>query len=102
MSSNTRAEVNAGTLCGSRFVTSPARARISVPPFFGPLALADGPGVVVAGAHAETTVAMIRIATPAMFDRRNIYCPPRATRLRYGTTAVTRARPIERATAAGQ
>src|SRR5205823_2309015 len=34
-SSNTRAEVNAGTLCGSRFVTSPARARMSVPPFFG-------------------------------------------------------------------
>src|SRR5213078_2206763 len=61
MSSKTRADVNAGTLCGSRFVTSPARARMSVPPFFGWLLVGDGPAVVV-GAHAAMTVARIRVA----------------------------------------
>src|SRR6266581_3936122 len=80
MSSNTRAEVKAGTLCGSRLVTSPARARIRVPPFFGaPLvavvAVAPGPAV---GAHAESTVATTRIAAPMKFNRRNITIPPRA------------------------
>src|SRR5439155_2093843 len=70
------ADVKAGTLWGSRFVTSPARARISVPPFLGPLALADGLCAVVAGAHADTTVAMMRIAAPVMFERRNIATLP--------------------------
>src|SRR4029077_13392137 len=61
-SSKTRADVNAGTLCGSRFVTSPARTRMRVPPFFGWLPLVgDGPADVV-GAHAAMTVARITIA----------------------------------------
>src|SRR4029077_4428492 len=80
MSSNTRAEVKAGTLCGSRFVTSPARARISVPPFFGPAlaaVVAEAPGPA-ADVHAESTVAKMRIAAPMKFIRRNITIPPRA------------------------
>src|SRR5438034_161969 len=72
---SSRAEVNAGTLWGSRLVTSPARARMSVPPFLGwfPL-VGDGPLEVV-GAQAAMTVARIR-ATAAR-ERFNMV-PPQA------------------------
>jgi hypothetical protein len=61
-----------------------------VPPFFGPLAaLADGPGVVVVGAHADMTVAMMRIAA-ALIDRRDISFPPRDGANWHSSTVVWR------------
>src|SRR5687768_14170687 len=78
MSSNTRADVKAGTLCGSRFVTSPARARTSVPPFLGwpPCApVAAGPGTAFCAQALRTSVRTMRTAVILRIRRMAVFLP---------------------------